>query len=97
MIQKRIIHIDNLEVAKALNVTAMDDLRVTILRRVQILLHSKSFWCICYIARNDNTITDRLAKLNLSWKSSLQILYTPPTEVLGIRQRTLDYDSSLLS
>lgn len=95
--KRGIIHTDNLEVAKALNENVRDDLGIKVLRRVQTLLLLEGQWRICYIAREDNAVADRFAKLDLSWKSSLQILNIRPTEVLRILQRNLDHDNALLS
>ncbi|KAK5829662.1 hypothetical protein PVK06_013455 [Gossypium arboreum] len=49
----------------------------TVLRRVKRLLRSKGQWEIKYVPRECNLIADQLAKISLSWKSSLQLLKSP--------------------
>ncbi|MBA0726178.1 hypothetical protein Golax_002025 [Gossypium laxum] len=82
---KRItIFTNNLEVAQILNDMNLEDSGITVLRRTLRILHSKGEWRIKHIPRNQNLIEDRLAKLSLSWKSSLQVFDEAPKDILDL-------------
>ncbi|MBA0756623.1 hypothetical protein Gogos_005436, partial [Gossypium gossypioides] len=52
----------------------LEDSGITVFRITHRILQSKGEWRIKHILRNQNLVTDRLAKLSLSWKSSLQVI-----------------------
>ncbi|KAH1121763.1 hypothetical protein J1N35_004923 [Gossypium stocksii] len=62
---------DKLEVAQNLIDVDLEDSRTTMLRRTQRIMQSEGEWKIKHIPRSQNLVADRLAKLSLSWKSSL--------------------------
>ncbi|MBA0653867.1 hypothetical protein Goklo_020977 [Gossypium klotzschianum] len=75
---------NNLEVAQTLSDIDMEDLGITVLRRTLRTLHSEGEWRIKHIRRNHNLVADRLAKLSLSWKSSLQVMDKAPKDILDL-------------
>ncbi|KAH1121921.1 hypothetical protein J1N35_005081 [Gossypium stocksii] len=77
---------DNLEVAQNLEDLDLEDSRIAILSRTQQILRSEEEWKIKHIARDINLIADRLAKLGLNWKTSLQVLNQVPKEVEDLLQ-----------
>ncbi|MBA0638665.1 hypothetical protein Godav_021800 [Gossypium davidsonii] len=77
---------DNLEVAQTLNDMDLEDSGITVLRRTLRILHSEGEWMIKHIPRNQNFVADRLAKLSLSWKSSLQVIDEAPKDILELLQ-----------
>lgn len=64
----------------------MEDSGITVLRRVRQLIHTEVHWQLRYIPREHNSIADHLAKLRLTWKSSLQILDAIPERILELLQ-----------
>ncbi|MBA0757404.1 hypothetical protein Gotri_020505 [Gossypium trilobum] len=84
---KRIVIMkDNLKVAQILTDMDLEDSGITVLRRTLRILHSEGEWRIKHIPRNQNLVADRLAKLSLSWKSSLQVIDEAPKELLDLLQ-----------
>ncbi|MBA0635447.1 hypothetical protein Godav_029182, partial [Gossypium davidsonii] len=81
-----IIMTDNLEVAQILNDMNLEDSGITVLRRTLRIMHSEREWRIKHIPRNQNLVADRLAKLSLSWKSSLQVMDEAPRDILDLLQ-----------
>ncbi|MFQ6624568.1 hypothetical protein Gotur_003309 [Gossypium turneri] len=81
-----IIMTDNLEVEQILNDMDLEDSGITVLRRTLRILHSEGEWRIKHIPRNQNLVADRLAKLSLSWKSSLQVIDEAPRDILDLLQ-----------
>ncbi|MBA0872893.1 hypothetical protein Goshw_022800, partial [Gossypium schwendimanii] len=81
-----IIMTDNLEFAQILNDMDMEDSGITGLRRTLRILYSEGEWRIKHIPRNQNLVADRLAKLSLSWKSSLQVIDKAPRDILDLLQ-----------
>ncbi|MBA0635446.1 hypothetical protein Godav_029182 [Gossypium davidsonii] len=77
---------DNLEVAQILNDMNLEDSGITVLRRTLRIMHSEREWRIKHIPRNQNLVADRLAKLSLSWKSSLQVMDEAPRDILDLLQ-----------
>ncbi|MBA0752798.1 hypothetical protein Gogos_001601, partial [Gossypium gossypioides] len=77
-----IILTDNLEVTQILTDLDLEDSRITVLRRTQRIMMAEGMWNIKHIPRNQNLVADRLAKLSLSWKSSLQVLNEAPKEII---------------
>lgn len=75
---------------KALNENILEDLGITILRRVQRLIRLEGLWRVHYVTRSDNSVVDRMAKLGLSLKTSLQTFDSPLNEVLRVFQQILD-------
>ncbi|MBA0735220.1 hypothetical protein Gogos_019084 [Gossypium gossypioides] len=58
-----------------------------VLRRVQRILRSEGKWWIRIVPRETNLIADRLAKVCLTWKSSLQIFGVALYEVIEALQQ----------
>ncbi|MBA0843598.1 hypothetical protein Goarm_000770, partial [Gossypium armourianum] len=58
------------------------DSDITLLRRVKRFLRSEGQWEIKYVPRECNLIVDQLAKISLSWQTSLQIFEVPPNLVV---------------
>ncbi|MBA0780645.1 hypothetical protein Gotri_004723, partial [Gossypium trilobum] len=81
-----IIMTENLEVAQILSDMDLEDSGITMLRRTHRILQSEGEWRIKHIPRNQNLVADRLAKLNLSWKSSLQVIDEAPKDILDLLQ-----------
>ncbi|KAH1090779.1 hypothetical protein J1N35_018036 [Gossypium stocksii] len=77
------IQSDNLDVVKALSMEVSVDSRNTVLRRIKRLLSSEGQWEIKYVPKECNLIIDQLAKIGLSWKSSLQLLEALPDLVVS--------------
>ncbi|MBA0664277.1 hypothetical protein Goklo_004315 [Gossypium klotzschianum] len=48
-------------------------------------------WRIKHIPRNRNLVADCLAKLSLSWKSSFQVIYEAPKEIIDLLQEDKDH------
>ncbi|MFQ6633562.1 hypothetical protein Gotur_011658, partial [Gossypium turneri] len=76
--RRAIILTDNVEVVQILTNLNLEDSRITVLRRTQRIMGAEGTWKVKHIPRNRNLVVDRLAKLNLSWKSSLQVLNEAP-------------------
>ncbi|MBA0817274.1 hypothetical protein Gohar_001854, partial [Gossypium harknessii] len=76
--RRAIILTDNLEVAQILTDLDLEDSGITMLRRTQRIMRAEGMWKIKHIPRIRNLVVDRLAKLSLSWKSSLQVLNEAP-------------------
>ncbi|KAA3459823.1 Retrovirus-related Pol polyprotein LINE-1 [Gossypium australe] len=55
--------------------------------RIKRLLHSEDQWEIKYVPRECNLIADQLAKISLSWQTSLQIFEVPPDVVVTTIQQ----------
>lgn len=72
------------EMLNALTTNSTKDFSITILRWVQRLMNSEEQWQVQYVPREENLIADRLAKLGLAWKSSLQFMDTPLFEVMEV-------------
>ncbi|MBA0629491.1 hypothetical protein Godav_024039, partial [Gossypium davidsonii] len=81
-----IIMTDNLEVAQILSDMDLEDLGITMIRRTHRILQSEEEWKIKHIPRNQNLVVDRLAKLSLSWKLSLQVIDEAPKNILDLLQ-----------
>ncbi|MBA0796049.1 hypothetical protein Gohar_006849, partial [Gossypium harknessii] len=62
----------------ALSIEELVDSGITLLRRVKRFLCSEGQWEIKYVLRECNLIADQLAKISLSWQTSLQIFDVPP-------------------
>lgn len=78
---------DNLEVAQVLKILNLKDFGIIVLRRTQRIMKAEGTWRIKYIPRSQNSIVDYLAKLSLSWKSSLQILNEALKEIIDFLQK----------
>ncbi|MBA0838106.1 hypothetical protein Goarm_010202 [Gossypium armourianum] len=65
------IQTDNPDEVQALFDILLEDSGITVFRRVQRIMRSEGRWRIRYVPREHNIIVDRLAKLCLTWKSSL--------------------------
>ncbi|KAA3486878.1 LINE-1 reverse transcriptase isogeny [Gossypium australe] len=84
---RRIIIIsDNLEVVQNLSALNTGESEIAILRRTKRIIQSEGEWKIKHVPRNMNMVADRLAKLSLSWKTSLQIITEAPKEILDSLQ-----------
>ncbi|KAK5783679.1 hypothetical protein PVK06_038192 [Gossypium arboreum] len=81
---KAMIHIDNLEVARALHDGMLVDADITMLKRVQRIMRTDGQWSIRYILGENNLVADTLVKLSLEWESRLQIYDKAPNEVLDV-------------
>ncbi|KAK5843088.1 hypothetical protein PVK06_005519 [Gossypium arboreum] len=75
------IQTNNLEVVRALTMEENVNFDITLLRRVKRVLFSEDQWVIKYVPRECNLIADQLAKISLSWQTSLQIFEFPPIVV----------------
>ncbi|KAA3458339.1 reverse transcriptase [Gossypium australe] len=73
-----IINTDNLEVVKALTTEDMTDTGNTLIRRIKRFLHSEGQWNIKHVPRECNLVADQMAKIGLSWQTSLRIFEVPP-------------------
>ncbi|MBA0681939.1 hypothetical protein Goari_023706 [Gossypium aridum] len=60
------VQTDSSEVGKTLIDKGLEDSGITILRRVQRIMHSVGQWRVQYVSRERNLIVDRLAKLCLA-------------------------------
>ncbi|MBA0567158.1 hypothetical protein Golob_011914, partial [Gossypium lobatum] len=76
------IQTDNLDEVQALFDILLEDLGITVFRRVQRIMRSEGRWRIRYVPREHNIIVDQLAKLSLTRKSSLQVFDVAPKEIL---------------
>ncbi|MBA0702429.1 hypothetical protein Goari_022817 [Gossypium aridum] len=82
---KRVINLtDNLEVVQILSDLHLKDSGIIVLRRTQCIMRAEGMWKIQHIPRNRNLVADRLAKLSLNWKSSLQIFNEAPKEIIDL-------------
>ncbi|KAA3478810.1 Beta-glucosidase 46 [Gossypium australe] len=84
--RKGIIQTDNCEVAQALTDMIMEEQGITVLSRTKRIMHSTGQWKVIHIPRDRNLVADRLAKLSLNWKSSLQVFEGAPKEILELLQ-----------
>ncbi|KAH1097100.1 hypothetical protein J1N35_014021 [Gossypium stocksii] len=75
---------DNLEVAQVLTDLNLEDFGISVLRRSQHIMKAEGSWRIKHIPRCQNLVANCLAKLSLSWKSSLQILNGAPKEIIDL-------------
>ncbi|MBA0867610.1 hypothetical protein Goshw_001919 [Gossypium schwendimanii] len=53
------------------------DFDITLLKRVKRFLRSEGQWEIKYVLRECNLIANQLARISLSWQTSLQIFEAP--------------------
>ncbi|PPS13942.1 hypothetical protein GOBAR_AA06637 [Gossypium barbadense] len=83
---------DNLEIVQVLSDLNLEDFGITVLRRVRRIMRAEGQWKINHISRNRNLVADRLAKLSLSWKSSLQVFNEAPEEVIELLHGEKGYD-----
>ncbi|KAH1096752.1 hypothetical protein J1N35_013673 [Gossypium stocksii] len=81
---------DNLEVAQNLTDLSLEDSGIGILRRTQRIMKAGGNWKIKHIPRSQILVVDRLAKLNLNWKTSLQIFNEAPKEINVLLQEEKD-------
>ncbi|XP_016684024.1 uncharacterized protein [Gossypium hirsutum] len=72
--------------AEILSDMDLEDSGITVIRRTLRILHSEGEWRIKHIPRNHNLVADCLAKHNLSWKSSLQVMDEAPKDILDLLQ-----------
>ncbi|KAK5843068.1 hypothetical protein PVK06_005499 [Gossypium arboreum] len=70
------------------------DSGITVLRRIKRLLSSDGQWDFKYITRECNLTADQLAKISLSWKSSLQLFEVPPDLVITTIQQDKAFRNS---
>ncbi|KAH1047396.1 hypothetical protein J1N35_038180 [Gossypium stocksii] len=84
--RRTFITTDNLEVVQTLTNMDLEDSGITVLRRTQRILQSEGEWRIKHISRDQNSVADRLAKLSLSWKSSLQVFDEAPKDFTDLLQ-----------
>ncbi|MBA0730871.1 hypothetical protein Golax_025608 [Gossypium laxum] len=82
--ERAIILIDNLEVIQALSDLGLENPCITVLKRTQCMMRAEGQWKIRYMSKEHNLATDRLAKLSLVWKSSLQVFEETPKEILEL-------------
>ncbi|KAA3453503.1 reverse transcriptase [Gossypium australe] len=76
------IQTDNLEVVRLLSTKDVVDSENTLLKRVKRLLYSVGQWEIKHVPRECNLTADQLAKIGLSWQTSLRIFEVPPDVVV---------------
>ncbi|MBA0596704.1 hypothetical protein Gorai_013513, partial [Gossypium raimondii] len=84
------IQTDNPDEVQALFDILLEDSGITVFRRVQQIMRSEGRWRIRYVPREHNIIVDRLAKLSLTWKSSLQVFDVAPKEILEAKLTVCD-------
>ncbi|MFQ6659665.1 hypothetical protein Gotur_028469 [Gossypium turneri] len=82
----RFLGMSSLFEAETLNDMDLEDSGITVLRRTLRILHSEGEWRIKHIPRHQNLVADRLAKLSLSWKSSLQVIDEATKDILDLLQ-----------
>ncbi|KAA3476291.1 putative LRR receptor-like serine/threonine-protein kinase [Gossypium australe] len=75
------IQTDNLEVVRTLTMKDTIDSGNTLLRRIKRLMNSKGQWEIKYVPKEGNLTADQLAKIGLSWQTSLRVFEVPPDVV----------------
>ncbi|KAK5826337.1 hypothetical protein PVK06_021255 [Gossypium arboreum] len=78
------IQTDNLDVVQTLNDIGLEDSGITLFRRLRQIMRIKRHWQIRHVPREHNSITNRLTKFSLTWKSNLQVFDVAPIEVLEI-------------
>ncbi|KAA3488041.1 LINE-type retrotransposon LIb DNA [Gossypium australe] len=76
------IQTDNLEVIRALATKDMIDSGTTLLRRIKRIMYSEGQWEIKHVPREGNLTADQLAKIGLSWQTSLRVFEVPPDVVI---------------
>ncbi|MBA0743324.1 hypothetical protein Gogos_006018 [Gossypium gossypioides] len=81
------IQTDNLEVVQALTDLGLEDLRIIVLRKTQHIMRFKRQWRINHIPRKQNLVADRLVKLSLNWKSTLQVFDEALKKILEFLQK----------
>ncbi|KAG8474496.1 hypothetical protein CXB51_031152 [Gossypium anomalum] len=81
---------DNFEVAQVLKNLNLEDFGITVLRKIQRIMKAEGTWRIKHISRSKNLVVNYLAKLSLSWKSSLQILNKAPKKIIDFLQKDKD-------
>ncbi|KAK5802495.1 hypothetical protein PVK06_030092 [Gossypium arboreum] len=88
--RRALIQTDNLEVAQTLRDLSLEDSGIAVLRRTQCIMKAEGTWKIKHISKTQNLVADRLAKLSLSWKTSLQILNEAREELSVLLQEEKD-------
>ncbi|KAH1045831.1 hypothetical protein J1N35_036615 [Gossypium stocksii] len=81
---------DNVEVAQNMMDLSLEDSGIGVLRRTQPIMKVEGNWKVKHILRSQNLVAGRLAKLSLSWKTSLQILNEAPEEISVLLQEEND-------
>ncbi|MBA0751544.1 hypothetical protein Gogos_000461, partial [Gossypium gossypioides] len=69
--RRAIILSNNLEVIQVLSDFGLENPGITVLKRTQRFMRDEGQWKIRHMSREFNLVADRLAKLSLTWKSSL--------------------------
>ncbi|MBA0736957.1 hypothetical protein Gogos_010443 [Gossypium gossypioides] len=87
ILRRAIIQTDNLEVVQALTYVELEDLGIIVFRRTQRIMRAKGQWRINHISIEQNLEADRLAKLSLNWKSTLQVFDESPKKILEVLQK----------
>ncbi|KAH1030754.1 hypothetical protein J1N35_042928 [Gossypium stocksii] len=64
----------------------MEDSGISVLRKIQRTMKAEGVWKIKHILRTRNSVADCLAKLSLTWKSSLQVFNEPSTDIIKLLQ-----------
>ncbi|KAK5818238.1 hypothetical protein PVK06_023172 [Gossypium arboreum] len=71
------IQTNNMEVVRALNLEENVESGITLLRRVKRVMRFEGQREIMYVPREYNLVAGKLAKISLSWQTSLQIFEVP--------------------
>ncbi|MBA0778271.1 hypothetical protein Gotri_006150, partial [Gossypium trilobum] len=79
---KVIIQSDNLEVTKAIHGSASKISNSALVRRIHHILSQEGQWILHHSPREHNRSSDYLAKLAFAKKEDLQLICSPPREVL---------------
>ncbi|MBA0693819.1 hypothetical protein Goari_004166 [Gossypium aridum] len=87
LIQRRghsnvVIHLDSLEVAKAIYGSVLKISNSALIRRIHRILSQESQWTLRYIRREENQCAEYLTKLAFERKEDLQLVETFPDVVL---------------
>ncbi|MBA0850449.1 hypothetical protein Goshw_029881, partial [Gossypium schwendimanii] len=80
------IQTNNLDAVQALTNIGLEDSGITLLKRLHRIMRFQGQWQIEYLPREHNIVADRLAKLSLTWKSSLQVFDVALNEILEVLQ-----------
>lgn len=66
---------------EALTEKNKEDLGITVLKRVHRLMPLEGQWSLKHVPRGKNLLADRMEKLGLNWRSSLQTFDLAPNDL----------------
>lgn len=68
------VHIDSLEVVKALQANHLENSPLALVKRIHLCLQNVEQWCFKHILRDENKVADRLAKMASDRDIEVQVL-----------------------